>query len=156
MVPDPVLLGQPCQVYGGLEAFAGGQGIANQTQALLRQEPETKSAMLEAVRGDIEAIKAEHVFEAARHQDKAARRVLDKALDYLAVSVANIVSLLDPDLIIIGGGVARSGDFLIEAIKPRFEGMLLQYPPLVLSTLGDEAVLYGALSLGQSYLQKQR
>jgi glucokinase len=151
MVPDPTLLGQVCTVFGGLERYAGGRGIATRAQEFFKQNGTINSQILQAVHGNINSIRSEHVFEAALRADPVAQTVLDKAIDYLAVSIANIISLFDPELIVISGGVARSGEILIEGVRERIKGLVLHHPPLLLSVLGEDAVLYGALSLAQSY-----
>jgi glucokinase len=159
MVPAPSLLREYREEDEGgcLESYAGGKAIAQQAQELLRQTRRLaprQSAILKAVNGDLKAIRAEHVFDAALAGDEIAQEVLDRAIDYLSVSIANIINLLDPGLIIIGGGVSRSGEFLISAIRQRIANVVLapRSPQMVLSVLGEDAVLYGAVALAQEYL----
>jgi glucokinase len=117
---------------------------------MLRQDPRSQSALLEAVGGNIDAIRAEHVFAAAHAHDKLALAVLDHVFDYLSVTVANIICLLDPEMIVIGGGVSRSGDMVVKAIRQRIAGLSAHLPRLALSQLGPDAVLFGALALAQT------
>lgn len=152
MVPDALMLGGRYSGIGPLESYSGGRAIALQAQELLRQQS-GGSAILEAAGGDVDAVRAEHVFEAVVTGDETARKVLERAIDYLSVAVANVVNLLDPEVVIIGGGVSRSGEFLIDAIHSRIEGVTTQNPPLVLSVLGEDAVLYGGVALAQEYMQ---
>jgi glucokinase len=91
---------------------------------------------------------AQFVFEAFRAGDPHARAVLDRAFTILGVGVADLVSVLDPDLIVLGGGLTRGApELMLETV----ERVLHQIhpdiaPPVRLSTLGDRAQLYGAVS----------
>lgn len=152
MVPDPSLLRAARAGDGCLESYAGGKAIARQAQELLRLNPNRESAVLRAAKGEPGDIRAEHVFDAAIEGDGLALEVLDRVIDYLGVSIANIVNLLDPELIVIGGGVSHSGEFLINAIRQRIANVALHQPPILPSVLGEDAVLYGAIALAQDYL----
>ena len=135
---------------GCLEAYAGGLGIARQAQRALAADPAGGRALLQAAGGRPEAIRSEHVFAAAPH-DAVAAAVLERVFDYLGVAVANIVCLLDPEMIVIGGGVARAGDAILPAVRARIAGLSARQPRLALSELGQDAVLLGALALAQDY-----
>ncbi len=149
MVPEPALLQRSHVSDGCLESYAGGHGIALQARRALAANPLRRSVLLDAAGGDPDAIRAEHVFAAARQNDEVATAVLDRVFDYLAASVANITCLLDPEMIVIGGGVARAGDMIISAVRQRIAGLNVHQPVLALSVLGEDAVLLGALALGR-------
>jgi len=156
MVPEPALLRLNHAADGCLESYAGGQGIARQAQRMLRQHPLSRSAMLDAADGDIDSVRAEHVFAAAQAHDDLALAVLERVFEYLSVSVANIVCLLDPEMIVIGGGVARSGEMVVQAVRERIAGLSAHLPQLALSQLGPDAVLFGALALAQTFIGNTR
>jgi predicted NBD/HSP70 family sugar kinase len=90
---------------------------------------------------------AADVFNAARKGEAWAQQVVCETVDYLSLAVANVSTLLDPDVIVLGGGVARSADLLIEPILQRLEGVLLFAPRLVASPLGRRAAVMGAIML---------
>jgi glucokinase len=90
---------------------------------------------------------AEDVFAAARDGVGWAVQAVNETVDLLSVGIANIASLLDPEVIVIGGGVARSADLLIEPIRARLEGALPALPRLEVSTLGYRAGVLGAVKL---------
>jgi predicted NBD/HSP70 family sugar kinase len=90
---------------------------------------------------------AEDVFAAARDGAGWALQAVDETVDLLSVGIANIASLLDPEVIVIGGGVARSADLLIEPIRARLEGALPALPRLAVSPLGYRAGVLGAVKL---------
>jgi glucokinase len=151
MVPEPALLKRAHLVDGCLEAYAGGLGIAQRARQAVSVGAGRGSAMLETTCGEAEAIRAEHVFAAALQGDAVAAAVLEQVYDYLAVATANIICLLDPEMIVIGGGVARAGDMIISAVRQRIAGLSVHQPVLALSRLGQDAVLLGALALCREY-----
>jgi glucokinase len=75
--------------------------------------------------------------------------VLEETLDTLSLGLANLSFLLDPDLIVLGGGVSAAGDPLIIPLRARVAGLLVKPlgPRLELSQLGAQAQIYGAAQL---------
>jgi predicted NBD/HSP70 family sugar kinase len=92
-------------------------------------------------------VTAKHVFEAARRGEAAALEVVRIEAEHLARAVAALTSVIDPELIVLGGGIGGNGDLLIAPMEKRM-GELLRLPPprLVVSALGDDAVVLGALA----------
>jgi predicted NBD/HSP70 family sugar kinase len=90
---------------------------------------------------------ARQVFDAARRGDADALAVVDETIDWLALGLANIACVLDPQAIVLGGGVAGSADLLLEPIRSRLEGRIPSVPMLSVSELGERAVLTGAVAL---------
>jgi predicted NBD/HSP70 family sugar kinase len=95
------------------------------------------------------AISAEQVFDAARSGDHAARRVVRDEAGHLARALAAVIAVLDPGLIVIGGGVGGNADLLLEPTQ-RLLGELLALspPPIEMSVLGRDAVILGGLAAG--------
>ena len=102
-----------CGSRGCLQAYANGPAIAN--VALQRIKHGDTSCLAERILGD--RLTACQVAEAAAEGDSLARDVLLNAAERVGIALANVVSLLNPDLIIIGGGVAQSGPEFIERIQ---------------------------------------
>ena len=91
---------------------------------------------------------AKQVFEAARQNNKAALTAVRMEAEHLARAVAAITAVLDPELVVLGGGIGRNGDLLITPMSRRLEKLLpLRPPPLMVSSLGDDAVVLGALAI---------
>jgi glucokinase len=90
---------------------------------------------------------AQFVFEAFRRGDPRARSVLDRAFTILGVGVADLVSVLDPDLVVLGGGLTRGApEFMLETVQRVLRRIHPDIaPPVLLSALGDRAQLYGAV-----------
>jgi len=91
---------------------------------------------------------AKDVFDAARTQDKRALSAVRIEAEHLARAVAAVTAVLDPELVVLGGGVGRNGDLLIAPMEKRLQKLLALRPPeLVISALGDDAVVLGALAI---------
>ena len=109
--------------------------------------------MLSLVNGDVEQITARTVFDAAKNGDKAAMRVFNKFVNYLAIGINNVISFLDPEMIVLGGGVSAAGSFLLDAVRDSLPRYLMYKtvanPRVELATLGNEAGIIGAALLGK-------
>jgi predicted NBD/HSP70 family sugar kinase len=138
LLPGIEYLGRRYEGFGALESLASGAGVAERAIQLLRQERLPVS---------VDGLTAHEVFGAARNGESWAQRVVDETVDYLSLAIASISALLDPEVIILGGGVARSADMLIEPILRRIEGVTLFLPHLVSSPLGRRAAAMGAIML---------
>jgi glucokinase-like ROK family protein len=136
--PGVEFLGRRYDQFGALESLASGTGIAERACQLLKKEGRPIP---------VEGLWAEDVFNAARSGEAWAKQVVSETVDYLCLAVANVSALLDPDVIVLGGGVARSADLLIEPIFQRLKGVLLFAPRLVASPLGRQAAVMGAIML---------
>jgi predicted NBD/HSP70 family sugar kinase len=96
--------------------------------------------------GLVGARTAERVFAAGRRRDPAAVRAIEVEASRLALAIASIAAVLDPEVVVLGGGVARSGDLLIEPIERELHLLVPFRPRIVVSALGDDAVLHGAVA----------
>ncbi|RSN11539.1 transcriptional regulator [Nonomuraea sp. WAC 01424] len=85
------------------------------------------------------------VFAAAREGDPAARWAIEQYAHDLAEGIAAIVLTVDPDLVVVGGGVSRSGDVLMEPLRRHLDPLCLEPPAVAISTLADQAVVLGAV-----------
>jgi predicted NBD/HSP70 family sugar kinase len=93
-------------------------------------------------------VSAKQVFESARQDSKAALSAVKIEAEHLARAVAAITTVLDPELVVLGGGIGRNGDLLLAPMSKRLEKLLpLRPPPLMVSALGDDAVVLGALAI---------
>jgi len=137
-----------CGRWGCLEALASGTSIARRTREYLADGLE--STIL-GYAGDLSAVTAQHVASAARDGDPLALRIWGETGEYLGLGVANVVNILNPQLVIIGGGVARAGDLLFEpvreTVRARAMKQLADDVAIVAGALGDQAGIIGALCL---------
>ncbi|NPV55004.1 MAG: ROK family transcriptional regulator [Firmicutes bacterium] len=97
--------------------------------------------------GRPDRITPELVFEAARLGDDLALDLVGRVSRYLAYTVANIISLLNPEVVIIGGDVAQVGEVILGPISDGVKSLLHSPPPILLSSLGRDAEILGAVAV---------
>jgi glucokinase len=137
MLPGREFLGRNFEDFGALESVASGTGIANRARSILKgiRSPD-----------ELENLTAEDVFEAAKQGQDWACTIINETVDYLAIAIANLTVSFDPELIVLGGGVSRSADMLVEPILERMQGAIPTLPKLVVSSLGLRAGVMGAIT----------
>jgi predicted NBD/HSP70 family sugar kinase len=135
-LPDRNHLGRSYPDFGAIEQLISGIGIASRA-----------SRVLASMRtpAEVEALTVSDVFDAVRCQEPWVQGVFDETVDYLALLIAGLTTLYDPDVILLGGGLARFADLLIEPIYKRLEGTLLLMPSIRASQLGYRAAILGAI-----------
>jgi glucokinase len=130
---------------GSFEAEASGNSVARKARERLAKG--SPSAMLELAGGDIEAVTAEVVAAAARRKDALAMEIVAGVVTYLAMGVANIVSLLNPEVVVVGGGLFRAADIFLEPVRREFrrwaQPLAARSVRIEPSALGEDAGLYG-------------
>ena len=137
MIPGREFLGENYLDFGALESVASGTGIAGRARSLLKSERDPL---------ELENLTSEDVFDAARLKQEWAWQIINETVDYLAIAIANLVASFDPELIVLGGGVSRSADMLIDPIMRRINGIIPNPPKLVVSDLGLRATVMGAIT----------
>jgi len=137
-----------CGKHGCIEAFASGPNIAKRARGKLVAG--AKSQIL-ALAGSMEAVRTEHVGEAFAAGDSVAEEVLAETAQFLTIWLGTIVDLLEPDVMVIGGGVAQ----LMSSFFTRMSAGLPEWCvnkrageiPLVLARYGNDAGIAGAAAL---------
>ena len=140
-----------CGCFGCFERYASATAIIREAKKALEENP--GSSMMEKCGGDPEKINAKIVIDAAREGDAAAKAVFDEYVYALAVGIINIINMLDPEVIVLGGGVSAAGSFLLdavrEAVKPMVFFKTMPYARIELAQLGNDAGIIGAAFLGR-------
>lgn len=136
---------QPAYVgVGCFEHHASGTGLAT----VARQRLSAEAGYAGSLRGLNAALAAPHVFAAYEAGDAVATSVLDDAVAYWGMAVANLVSLLNPEIILFGGGVFGPAARFLDRIRAEAarwaQPIAMTQVRLALAALGSEAVLYGA------------
>ncbi len=143
--------GIPCSCgnNGCLERYCSATAIIRMAREAVRIHP--KSAILAACNGDPRLINARIVFDAARDGDPIAEKLFRRYVSYLSQAVANVVNFLDPEVIVLGGGVSKAGAFLLEPVREEFPRYVIfgdqPLPSLELAVLGPDAGIIGAAML---------
>ena len=109
-----------CGKQGCLEALCSGPAIARRAQAAIQNQLEgekASTAMLTLADGRIEDVKSEHVLAAARTGDALALELVQETAYYMGWGIANLVNILNPDIVLLGTIAVAAGDLLLEPIR---------------------------------------
>lgn len=139
-----------CGTHGCLETIASGTGIARRMRETLAAQ---NGGNVEKYRD----ITAESVVAAVQSNDETARRVWDETIKFLGIGIANAVTLIAPQAVVIGGGVSAAGELLLEPLRREIGKNVSMLPiekvEIVKAALGSESGVYGAFVLAQRALQ---
>ena len=133
-----------CGAIGCVEQFSSATGLVRMAKKLLTETDR------ETVLRDVKDLTAKDVVDAAKAGDQAADEIFDKFCDYLGYSLAATAAVIDPEIFIIGGGVSKAGQMLIDRVQSYFKKYV--WPGrrdirFALATLGNDAGIYGAASM---------
>jgi len=117
---------------GMLEEVASAEGIVRTAQSLGMRPP----------------LSARKIFDAARSGDKVALAVVEREGWHLALVVAAVAAILDPELVVLGGGIGHNVDLLRSPLERRLHEITPLRARIVASELGEDAVLFGAIASG--------
>ncbi len=143
-----------CGKRGCWERYASGSGLAR-----LAREAALAGRIEAAVRlagGDPEAVRGEHVTRAAAAGDEHAKAVIEELAWWLALGLSNLVSILDPELVVLGGGLMSAGDLVLLPTRRSFLELTGARRarcevPVVLAALGERAGAVGAALLARHW-----
>ncbi len=133
-----------CGHKGCLEQYTSATGIARTAVEMLNDTDE------ESALRDIENIIAKDVFDAAKAGDLLAKEVVKRSCDILGHALAGVAAIINPEAIILGGGVANAGAYLLENVEHQFGKELYHAAAgtkICLASLGENAGIYGAYYL---------
>ncbi len=136
-----------CGKTGCLETVASATGIVRETVKYLNTTTE------ESTLRSLEIIEAKDVFDAAKANDSVGTKMVDQLGRYIGVSAANLAATTDPEKIIIGGGVSKAGQMLIDNIEKHYQTFAfgpIKATQFVLATLGNDAGIIGAAYLAKT------
>ena len=129
-------------------------GMLNEARIRITQPRDAQSIgrrLLELSENSLEELKLKHIFQAAKENDPLAVELLGRAAEQLGIKLAFLVNLLNPEVVIIGGGLEEAGDIFLNTVRSAvnawaFEEMASS-ARIVYSTLGENSVSLGAASL---------
>lgn len=140
-----------CGKNGCLETFASSTAIEKyMLREIDKGRYETK--LFNRI-NKIEEVNAEHIFQCAAEGDELCNKAIDRMVKYLTIGITNIINILDPGIIVLGGGVSKAGSFLIDRIENLIPNYILfddmEYADIRLAKLGNDAGIIGAAMLNQ-------
>lgn len=133
-----------CGKYGCVEQYCSATGIVRMAKRHL-ESTETPSVL----RG-VKELTCKDIFDAGKAGDKAALEVLEQFYAYMGEFLGNVCSTVNPEVVVIGGGVSKAGDMLISGITPYFKKYVFHAASeakFTLASLGNDAGAYGAFKL---------
>jgi glucokinase len=152
MVPDGIPCG--CGNQGCWEQYTSGSALIRQARALARSHPEPAARLLALAGGDPAAIDGQMVTRAAAEGDAAACGLLAELGRWLGEGIADIADVLDPAVVVVGGGVSEAGDLLLGPARSAYAAVLSggahrPHLKIVVAELGNDAGLIGAADLAR-------
>src|SRR4051794_17438570 len=152
VVPDGRICG--CGNRGCWEQYASGSALVRDTRDQARKGSLIARSLVDRAGGDVESITGPLITEAAREGDDFAREQLASLGRWLGEGIASLTAILDPAVVVIGGGVSEAGDLLLDPIRAHFAANLTgrNYRPdlqVRAALLGNEAGMIGAADLAR-------
>lgn len=142
-----------CGKSGCLETLTAAPAILREAHSAIKTGQKT-------ILAEFEELEAKDVFVAAGSGDPIARGIINRSAFYIGLAIANLINLLNPEVVIIGGGVARAGDILIDPIRQTAMDNCLKVAGdaarIVPAQLGNDAGCIGAGALVLNYSEVEK
>lgn len=136
-----------CGRNGCLETFSSATALIKYTRKLLLSGARS-TLQRDGYRNQNSRINGTMIFDAAKAGDPVANKAVDRVVKYLAIGIINIVAVIDPDLIVLSGGMSKAGDFFLEKIKKEADNyrFFKEFPigEILYGKFGQNAGLIGA------------
>lgn len=141
-----------CGRKGCWESYASATALIAQTKQAMKENPESK--MWNCAGNDIESVNGRTAFDAMRMGDEAAKAVVDKYINYVAVGIINVINVFQPDVLCVGGGICNEGETLLAPIRKyvveeRYSKYAQKQTEICKAQLGNDAGIIGAAMLGE-------
>ena len=133
-----------CGKYGCVEQYCSATGIVRMAKQYL-QNNDVPSDL-----NGISPLTCKDIFDAAKAGDQAANKILDQVYAYMGLFLGNVCSTVNPEVVVIGGGVSKAGDMLVKGVEPYFHKHVFHAAggaKFTMASLGNDAGAYGAFKL---------
>ncbi|NLL06589.1 MAG: ROK family protein [Clostridiaceae bacterium] len=142
-----------CGRKGCWESYASATALIRQTTKAAQENPD--SIINKLIEGDFSKINAKTAFDAAKQGDETGNRVVQQYIKYIAEGLINVINIFMPEVVVIGGGVCKEGDYLLKPLKELvYAGVFSreEIPQTQIKTalLGNDAGIIGAAMLGEN------
>ncbi|MCM8900746.1 ROK family glucokinase [Caldicoprobacter algeriensis] len=143
-----------CGRKGCWEAYASATALIRETKKAAVANPD--SLINKLVDGDLSKINAKTPFDAARQGDKVGLQIVEEYMKYLAEGLANVINIFQPEIIAIGGGISKEGEYLLAPLRKLVSEKVytvegVPQTRIVAAQLGNDAGIVGAAMLGKMY-----
>ena len=133
-----------CGNRGCVEQYCSATGIVRLAKLYLAAN-DTETSLR-----SLENMTCKDIFDAAKANDAAALAILDQVYLYMGLFLANVCSTVNPEVVVIGGGVSKAGDMLVTGVEPYFHKHVFHaasHAKFTMASLGNDAGAYGAFKL---------
>ncbi len=133
-----------CGKYGCVEQYCSATGIVRVAKLHLASTDAPSTLR------SVENLTCKDIFDACKAGDQEAMAILEKIYAYMGEFLGNVCSTVNPEVVVIGGGVSKAGDMLISGIEPHFKKYVFHAASgakFALASLGNDAGAYGAFKL---------
>ena len=133
-----------CGQYGCLEQYASATGIVRMAKRKLAKTDDA------TVLRNYDPLTAKDIFDEAKNGDEVAKELVDELGEILGSTLSNLACVVNPEAIVIGGGVSKAGKILIDTVQDHFKETAfyeLKDTRFELATLGNDAGMYGCMAL---------
>ena len=133
-----------CGQYGCLEQYASATGIVRMAKRKLAKTDD------ETTLRNFDPLTAKDIFDEAKAGDQVAKELVDELGNILGSALSNLAVVVNPEVIVIGGGVSKAGAILIDAIQDHFKEtsfFAVRDTRFELATLGNDAGIYGCMAM---------
>ncbi|MCW2787441.1 MAG: glkA 1 [Marmoricola sp.] len=143
-----------CGLHGCWEAYGSGTGLTFRARELAASDPASAAHLLSLAGGDPQAIHGPLVSQAAEEGDPAAKQSFVELARWIGEGLGSLAAVLDPDVIVVGGGVSESEELDMAIVEASFAGAETGFghrpaPPVRRAALGNDAGLIGAADLAR-------
>ncbi|SFP63604.1 ROK family protein [Caldicoprobacter faecalis] len=143
-----------CGRKGCWEAYASATALIRQTKKAAVANPD--SLINKLVDGDLSKINAKVPFDAARQGDRVGLQIVEEYMKYLAEGLANVINIFQPEIIAIGGGISKEGEYLLAPLRKLVSERIytvegVPQTRIVAAQLGNDAGIVGAAMLGKMF-----
>jgi len=140
-----------CGNYGCLEAYSSATGVKNRIKSRIKEGIKSDFLNFDSDDELLDSIRLKSIFETARKGDKLTKDIVEEAISYLGIAIANITNILNPEMVVLVGGITNEGDKLLiplkEEVKKRAFYSNYKSLKIVIGELGGNAGVLGAAAL---------
>lgn len=143
-----------CGLNGCWERYGSGSALVLEAREMASVAPDRCARLIELAHGDPWGITGHHVTQAATEGDEAALSLFEIVGKWNGLGIADLVAVLDPEVVVLAGGVAEAGELIRGPVERSMRANLTAKghrpaPPVVLATLGGDAAILGAADLAR-------
>ena len=138
-----------CGQNGCFEAYASASSLVKEAQE--RSKLNDDNLLFKEINGNLDELEAKNIFDTARKGDEFSKDLIEYESDYLALGIGNLLNIINPECIVISGGISLAGDEILLPVKEKLKKYTM--PPALenleikVGVLGNEAGIKGAVAL---------